>query len=221
MSLDATRWAWAQQQAKGTAKLVLLSLADRADENHTCYPSISRLTSDTGMDRKTIMRNLKALESVGLIRASRQFGRFNSYQLIGVSDRHQTSTNNGTSPQKGTGTKIGTTPVPKLVPEPVPKLGHKPTNEPTNNPPRVNCCARFAEFWDEYPAKVGKKSALAKWKARKLDRIADQIIADIRGRRARDPRWLAGYIPNPLTYINQDRWDDEIPTGADPNAEFK
>lgn len=220
MSLDATRWAW-QQAVRSTEKLVLLSLADRADETHCCYPSISRLVLDTGLNRKTIMIAIKALSGSRRIEVIKRNGASTVYRLVGVGDRHQTSTEIGTGPKSGTGTKLGTPPVPKTVPGPVPNLVPKSTNEPTNNLPRVNCCARFAEFWAEYPAKVGRKLVLAKWKARRLDHLADRIILDVRRRKESDTRWRAGFIPNPLTYINQDRWEDEIPSGADPNAEFK
>jgi len=69
---------------------------------------------------------------------------------------------------------------------------------------------RFAEFWETYPKKSGKKPCLAKWKARRLDRLADQIIQNVRDRIEGDSQWLRGFVPNPLTFINQDRWDDPI-----------
>ena len=72
------------------------------------------------------------------------------------------------------------------------------------------CASRFDEFWDEYPKKIEKKKAKQKWKSRNLDCIADQIIEDIKTRKAKDRKWLDGYIPNPTTYINGDRWEDEI-----------
>lgn len=70
--------------------------------------------------------------------------------------------------------------------------------------------SRFGEFWLAYPKKVGKKPSEEKWKAKQLDRIADQILADIPLRHSRDRKWIDGFIPNPLTYLNQERWNDEI-----------
>jgi hypothetical protein len=32
----------------------------------------------------------------------------------------------------------------------------------------------------------------------------------VRERQRRDQRWLDGYIPNPTTYLNQERWEDEF-----------
>lgn len=37
MSVDATRWAWSAPVKSSTQRLVLLSLADRAGEYHTCF----------------------------------------------------------------------------------------------------------------------------------------------------------------------------------------
>ena len=70
MSVDATRSTWMLDKSQVTAseKLVLLSLADRADENHECWPGIKRLVADTSLDRKTIMNNLDILSDKGLIR---------------------------------------------------------------------------------------------------------------------------------------------------------
>lgn len=55
MSLDATIWAWKAEVESSTQRLILLSLADRAGEDHKCYPSIMRMVKDTKMNRKTII----------------------------------------------------------------------------------------------------------------------------------------------------------------------
>lgn len=77
-------------------------------------------------------------------------------------------------------------------------------------PPKSRPAARFDDFWAAYPRKVGKKTAREKWKTRRLDEQADMIIADIEARKRRHRPWLDGYIPNPTTYLNGERWDDEI-----------
>jgi len=72
---------------------------------------------------------------------------------------------------------------------------------------------RFDEWWITYPKKQEKKKAAAIWKRRKLDRIADTIIADTMARPQKCAKWQAGYIPNPTTYLNGDRWEDEYESG--------
>lgn len=66
MSRAATDWAWSLE-LKASQKLLMLSLADRADESHCCYPSIQRLVKDTGMDRKTIGKWIGQMIDDGLI----------------------------------------------------------------------------------------------------------------------------------------------------------
>lgn len=73
--------------------------------------------------------------------------------------------------------------------------------------------SRFAEFWAVYPRKVGRKPAWAMWCKHRLDRLADVILADIRSRQTLDRHWLTGYIPNPLTSLTQERWEDAIEVG--------
>ncbi|WP_032052840.1 helix-turn-helix domain-containing protein [Acinetobacter sp. 1294243] len=100
MSLDATVWAWRVElpQIKGGSKkpmkrLVLLSLADRAGEDHCCYPSVSRLSKDTGMDRKTIFKVIAELIEDGLIEDSgKREGSTKQvivYRLKGVTGREE------------------------------------------------------------------------------------------------------------------------------------
>lgn len=69
---------------------------------------------------------------------------------------------------------------------------------------------RFADWWAVYPKHVKRKAVAAIWKRRKLDAIADRLIADVLNRIANDDGWKRGYIPDPTTYLNQDRWHDEV-----------
>ena len=71
MSVNATRFAWEYDLSKNTKRsakrLVLLALADRANKENTCFPSIARVVKDTGMDRKTVMNTINDLITIGLV----------------------------------------------------------------------------------------------------------------------------------------------------------
>ena len=82
----------------------------------------------------------------------------------------------------------------------------------TENKEHGRCAKMFDEFWKVYPKKAGKKDCLKKWKTLKLDEFGLLIIADVTRRRIDDVGWCDGYIPNPLTYLNGARWEDEIKT---------
>lgn len=66
--------------------------------------------------------------------------------------------------------------------------------------------AGFLEFWALYPRKVGKADARRAWK-RKRPPIT-KVRAALEWQR-RSLQWQQGFIPNPSTYVNQGRWDDE------------
>lgn len=98
LSVDATRWAW-QQKVRGTDKLVLLSLADRADEHFLAFPSAQRLTKDTGLNGKTVFAALQRLAEKGLIEDTGEkvgdTGRVKIYRLMGCSAREVNTPKNG------------------------------------------------------------------------------------------------------------------------------
>lgn len=76
---------------------------------------------------------------------------------------------------------------------------------------------RFAQFWAAYPLKVGKKPAAKAF--RKLhvsDALLEIMLAAIAVQRASE-RWRKNdgqYIPNPATWLNAARWEDEVPQSA-------
>lgn len=112
MSLDATIWAWRAEVDSSTQRLILLSLADRAGEDHKCYPSIMRMVKDTKMNRKTIIKVLDDLEKKALIKFTGSIvgNGVKVYQLLGVVGREDetTSTKKGTSGKNGTSSNLGT-----------------------------------------------------------------------------------------------------------------
>ena len=76
---------------------------------------------------------------------------------------------------------------------------------------------RFDQFWDAYPRKVGKADARKTWKKAKITaEIFEKIMTSIAASKESDQwrREAGRYIPNPSTWINQGRWDDELPEPA-------
>ncbi|MDO6646535.1 helix-turn-helix domain-containing protein [Acinetobacter guillouiae] len=113
MSLDATVWAWKTTVDGASQKLVLLSLADRAGDDHKCFPSLKRLEKDTTLNRKTIIKVLDELEFKKLIKFTGEIkgNGVKVYQLIGVfgrEDSSDTNTKKGTSTKNDTGVDLGT-----------------------------------------------------------------------------------------------------------------
>lgn len=69
----------------------------------------------------------------------------------------------------------------------------------------------FDSFWNEYPSKKGKKEALRAWQRSKDKPTIESVVASIQ-RQKQSAQWRRGFVPNPATWINQGRWDDEDET---------
>jgi hypothetical protein len=70
--------------------------------------------------------------------------------------------------------------------------------------------ADFDDFYAAYPKKVGKGAALKAWKAATKKATVSDITA---GLKAYLPIWATTdpqFIPNPATWLNQERWADEV-----------
>ncbi|MBJ8340449.1 helix-turn-helix domain-containing protein [Antrihabitans sp. YC3-6] len=73
MSWKAVDWATDADVGSPTLKLILILLANKADERFSCFPSIRTLMAESGAGRSTVLRALKTLEAGGLVTRRAQF----------------------------------------------------------------------------------------------------------------------------------------------------
>lgn len=74
---------------------------------------------------------------------------------------------------------------------------------------------KFDEFWEEYPTirRYDKAKCRAKFEKAEQEGLADTIIDDVKKRKAEDEQWTKDggrFIPAPLVYLNQKRWEAAI-----------
>lgn len=81
------------------------------------------------------------------------------------------------------------------------------------------CYARTREafdvFWESYPKKVGKEAARKAFAKVKVP--VETLVAAVEAQK-RGEQWKRDngkYIPNPATWLNQGRWEDEVQNPAD------
>lgn len=87
---------WAiQQKAPPSCKHVLLVLANRADKNHRCFPSLFSLAEDTGMSRRNVIRCIQNLENLHLIDKQQRGINSTVYTLRVVTPSHHQAKNTG------------------------------------------------------------------------------------------------------------------------------
>lgn len=68
----------------------------------------------------------------------------------------------------------------------------------------------FELWWQHYPKKEGKAACLAKWKVKKIPAGNVPGMIEKLKQQTTWPKWREGYVPMPLTYLNQERWNDEL-----------
>lgn len=75
----------------------------------------------------------------------------------------------------------------------------------------------FDTFWKEYPRKVGKGDARKKFAKALTKTSFDNIMEALRRVKA-SAQWQKDggqFVPHPATWLNQERWDDEVGESAD------
>lgn len=194
-----------------TERLVLLALADAANDAGRCWPSVLTLCSKTGLSERTVQRCLAELESLGWLNRGLRDGHSSMYV---VCNPRQDDTPVTLTPPSG----WHPTPV-TLTPHPRQPDTHN-RNRTQKNPKEAFAQTSFAQFWSAYPKKRSKGQAEKAWSSLKPN---EQLIADIleaiqRAKTSEQWRREGGaYIPYPATWLRAKGWEDEI-TPAKPES---
>lgn len=75
----------------------------------------------------------------------------------------------------------------------------------------------FLSFWEEYPKKVGKSYCFRIWQKKGLSTSIEEILAAVKTQKE-TAQWEeegGKFIPNPATWLNQGRWEDEVEKKGD------
>lgn len=67
--MKAQAWAWEQKAGSPNTKLVLMALADHANDDGVCWPGQTRLAAKAEMTTRAVRANLDRLVKSGLVRA--------------------------------------------------------------------------------------------------------------------------------------------------------
>ena len=168
------------------------------------------------MKPDTVYRHLKALEQMGLIEYKKH-GKKDVTRLTKkgksayVGNESELSKNSEINPPK-----LGNESEKNSDLNPTDQItrdhqGTKDQDTPYNPPSKKQTPSAFDLFWAEYPNKAVKPKAKAAFdkaiKRTTIDTMLDAISAQKQSR-----QWLEGFIPHPSTWLNGDRWADEVQT---------
>ncbi|MBK7543283.1 MAG: helix-turn-helix domain-containing protein [Candidatus Competibacteraceae bacterium] len=146
MSVKCSTWAWGLAISNSSRKLVLLALADRANDDGECWLGMASLEAKCSMSRRTVIRALADLEAAGLIGVERRAGH-GSGRLPNVYRLDLTGELQKAKRQFGTPQSATTTP-PKCQPDTRQSanltLGKVPNHDEAKCQPDTRQSAKFA-----------------------------------------------------------------------------
>ena len=189
MSIKLMNRVWKHSRAKGTARLVLLAIADHCNTAGVAWPSLTRLASYVNVDRRNVITAVNRLIEMGELERIKtgKTGVATTYKVVLTSDASVTSDGIVTSDATVTQLVMEASPQPSL-----------------NRQESLLGPQGFDAFWKAYPKKVGKGGARTAYQ-RAVKKAPHEVIMAGLAKYSPDP----DYICNPTTWLNQERWSDE------------
>lgn len=217
-----SEWEWFDDPNTLKVYIKLLFAAEFRDRRYkgcelkrgqllTTIPKISALCGLSTQQTRTVLERLKATDKITVETT-------NKFSIITLVEYDCDLENNSQNNTQTTG-KQQTTQQPinrlTLLQEENKELKNQENARVCEDePPKETALdRRFSEFWAAYPKKVAKAAALKVWKRLKPSQeLTDQMIAAIQKQKSSDQwtRERGRFIPNPATWLNGGRWEDEV-----------
>lgn len=213
-------------RVSGTDIRVYGLLLRHADVDRACWPSHARLAELAHVSTSTVKRSIRTLEEADWLVVKERFAdgaqSSNWYHL-----RTSSPSTSDDDPQVTSDLPPGhPRPTPQVADDLPPRSPVTYEREPLNESHRTNTRttvdhsdaddvdveACFDEWYAEYPRKAGKGAARKAY-AKALDRTTrDTLLVAVRAfaRLCKAQGTEKRYIAHPATWLNQERWDDDL-----------
>ena len=194
MSIECLNQALKTNGLTPTKKLILVILANYADEKGTCYPSYKHIAKIIGLNTtKTIQNAIKEFEQLGYLKVEHRKLDNGGY----TSNRYHLHINNN----------------PMVIDNPTPSVT---TDTRQGSPMTTNTkdytkeyILEFELFWKHYPRKIGKHQAsisFCKYDEKHYSKIIYATKVFAKEQLLTDEK----FIPHAATFLNQRRYLDYI-----------
>ena len=235
MSVAMLSRVWRQSKTRGGPLLVLLAIADFANDAGQAWPSVKTLAAKSRLSERETRYILRRLERSGEVKILHNKGPHGCHLFqLNVADQKGAEIAGGQKlpgaiSRKG-GAILGTLGGQCTAPEPS-ENRHK-NHQSSLAQPSADAAASaesilsraqedaFAAFWSAYPKKRGKLDAKRAWKARKPP--LQKVLNTLAGLSA-SHEWRKDngqFIPYPASWLNAGGWDDEPASVAPPPESF-
>jgi hypothetical protein len=189
---------WTRSPYRGERLLLHLALADFANDEGTCFPSVRTLAHKARCSEVWARKGIQQMIDDGLLEiVERGLGRgnVNRYRLLSLVREEITQlplSREGVTTEQVRGNS-----------EPI------PTTTQNHQEPSID--DQFSYFWKAYPRKVGRAKARLAFEramARKDSPTLEELLAAVAryALSVADPK----YIAHATTWLNGERWTDEL-----------
>jgi len=230
MSMELMVKAFKLQVGNPLRKLVLIKLADNANDKGECWPSYQHIADQCEISKRSVMNHVEALCQVGLLRKEYRTGpKGNSSNLyhLTLDGARDSLPSAGNSPG-GAGDSLGGSAgaAPRIsnsfepVKEPVIEPKYIGTSakaaEPSRNA-KQNYSSEFEGAWQAYPKRSGANNKSAAWKAWcarvKAGVASETMVAGVRRYAAyvqATGKCGTEYVKQAATFFGPDHHFDEV-----------
>lgn len=181
------------------------------------WPGLTDIGTKCGMGRGTVVAAIAELETAGLLIVDRG-GKTNHYRVQSPKIelvQKQNQCGSKTEPevvlkQNSTGSK--TELKEELVSKPI-EVDQLKKNKRAREPDQSR--DEFEDFWSRYPIKSAKQSALKAWLKIAPNQALRLEMQDALERQKVSDQWQRGFVPYASTWLNGERWNDELPAARE------
>lgn len=228
-------WVWENGPSEPTERLVLLALADFANDDGMCWPSMESIGSKAAMTDRGARGIVRRLQAAGWLSVEVGGGRGGcSRYTIRMEKAAPSSAFGSENPEQETGNTVPPLGTPCRVIEPETRnvttetrnVVHETRNAGSAEPSRTirdpeeekippySPDEEFERIWPHYPKRVEKADARKAWLAARRTHSFEEIAAPLREyirlRKGEDPQFTISLG----RWLKRERWTDEVPHGA-------
>lgn len=248
MSVRTMARVWADSTQAGSHLLMLLAIADFADDDGNAYPAVATLATKCRMKPRNANVILAGLRSSGELEVLENEGPrgTNKYRIVepsrgvqshaglqriaGLQELAGVQGHAGLQRIAAPPAKACSKPLQRLADEPSlnhqdpPSLARSRTQTQSRKRPERSKSehALFAEFYAAYPRKAARARALKAFTALNPDRAALQVMLAAIVEQQYSDQWCRDggkYIPFPASWLNGQRWEDQPPSAVGGRAD--
>lgn len=205
-----------------TQKSVLMAVAWYASDDGEFWGSVATIVEHTCLSERAVRKTLHDLSAMGLLKAETRNGTSTKYTVTPCTP----CTPAPDAPlhhMQGTPAPDAPPPLHLVHPTPAPRAPNKQittTTKTINNKTNGReLSEKFARFWSAYPKKTGKGGAEKSFAKLNPDNPLLETMLAALAWQSRQPSWLKDggqFVPNPQTWLNARRWEDEPPRSVQP-----